>query len=130
MSAEDTVRYLFDAFNRRDVETGLSLLHPEIVFETVSGTVLNDGDPYRGHAGMQQYFAHVREHWRELQVHPVQIRSAGGAVVALGQVSGVGGAGAVQAEPATWIFKFTDGLVSLIQIFSDEQQARRALSGD
>ncbi|HEY1688446.1 MAG TPA: nuclear transport factor 2 family protein [Solirubrobacteraceae bacterium] len=129
-SEERAVSYLFAAFNSRDVEAGLSLLHPEIVFETVSGTVVNDGKPYRGHAGMRQYFADVQKHWHELQVNPVQIRSAGGAVVALGQVSGVGGAGALQAEPATWIFKFKDRLVCSIQIFSDERQAKRALSGD
>jgi ketosteroid isomerase-like protein len=126
----EVVRTLFDAFNGRDVERGLSLLHPEIVFEPVSGAVLNEGEPYRGHDGMRQYFAHVEEHWRELTVKPVQIRAAGVAVVALGHASGEGAGGPLRDAPTTWVFKLRDGLVTSVQIFSDERLARQALAAD
>src|SRR5205807_5602161 len=71
VSDAQIVKRLFDAFNSRDVEAGLAPLHQEIVFEPVSGAVLNEGEPYRGHEGMRRYFAHVDEHWRELQVNPI-----------------------------------------------------------
>jgi ketosteroid isomerase-like protein len=125
-SAEIAQR-LFDAFNARDLQGVLSLLHPEIVFEPVSGAVLNGGRPYCGEEGMRRYFSDMHEHWRELTVNPVHVRAAGEAVVALGQVSGRGAAGSLDAAPTTWIFKFKDGLVSHIQVFSDERLARKAL---
>jgi ketosteroid isomerase-like protein len=118
---------LFDAFNARDLGAALSLLHPDVVFEPVSGAVLNDGEPYRGHDGMRRYFADVRAHWRELTVNPMHLREAGEAVVALGHASGSSAAGALRDAPTTWVFKFDDGLVVHIQIFSDERLAREAL---
>lgn len=118
---------LFDAFNARRLEDTLSLLHPDIVFEPVSGAVLNDGEPYRGHAGMRRYYADVRTHWRELTVNPVHLREAGNAVVALGHVNGASEAGVLRDASTTWVFKFEDGLVTHIQVFSDERLAREAL---
>ena len=123
----EIAQQLFDAFNVRDLDAALALLRPEIVFEPVSGAVLNDGEPYRGHEGMRRYFADVRAHWRELTVNPMHLREAGNAVVALGHVSGVGAAGALRDVPTTWVFKFDEGLVVHIQIFSDERLAREAL---
>ncbi|MGA8364072.1 MAG: nuclear transport factor 2 family protein [Solirubrobacteraceae bacterium] len=124
----ETAQQLFDAFNARDLDGALGLLHPEIVFEPVSGAVLNDGEPYRGHEGMRGYFADVRAHWRELKVDPVHLREAGNAVVALGHASGASEAGVLRDAPATWVFKFDDGgLVLHIQVFSDERLAREAL---
>jgi ketosteroid isomerase-like protein len=118
---------LFDAFNARDLSVALSLLHPEILFEPVSGAVLNDGEPYRGQEGMRRYFLDVQQHWQELTVDPVHLREAGEAVVALGHVSGRSAAGSLQDAPTTWVFKFDGGLVAHIQVFSDERLARRAL---
>lgn len=126
--ADGLVLRLFDAFNRRDLDSALSLLHENIVFEPVSGALLNAGEPYMGHDGIRLYFEHVSEHWQELQVNPIQVRAAGAAVVALGQTSGVGAGGPLVAAPTTWVFKFRDGLVAQIQIFSDERLARRALA--
>ena len=126
-SRTDIAQRLFDAFNARDLDAALSLLAPEIVFEPVSGAVLNDGEPYRGKDGMRRYFADVQAHWRELTVEPVHLREAGEAVVALGHASGAGASGALDGAPTTWVFKFHDGLVAHIQIFSDESLARQAL---
>jgi ketosteroid isomerase-like protein len=128
-SRTEIVQQLFDAFNTRDPNTALSLLHPEIVFEPVSGAVLNGGEPYVGKDGMRQYFADVQEHWQELVVKPVHMRAAGDAVVALGHASGRGPAGSLDDVPATWVFKFDGDLVAHIRIFSDEQLAREALAG-
>jgi ketosteroid isomerase-like protein len=118
---------LFDAFNARDLDVSLSLLHADVVFEPVSGAVLNDGEPYRGHEGMRRYFADVQAHWRELTVNPVHLREAGDAVVALGHANGSSAAGVLRDAPTTWVFKFDDGLVAHIQVFSDERLAREAL---
>ncbi|MGA8352817.1 MAG: nuclear transport factor 2 family protein [Solirubrobacteraceae bacterium] len=128
VDADMLVMRMFDAFNSRDVETSLlPMLHRDVVFEPVSGVVMNKGKPYIGHDGIRLYFRHVAEHWQQLEVNPMQTRRAGTAVVALGQVSGKGPGGILDAVPTTWVFKFRDGLVAQIQIFSDERLARRAL---
>lgn len=123
----EIAQLLFDAFNTRALDATLVLLHPEIVFEPVSGAVLNDGAPYCGHEGMRRYYADVQAHWRELTVDPIHLREAGNAVVALGHVSGASDAGVLREAPTTWVFKFRDGLVAHIQIFSDQRLAREAL---
>ena len=128
VDADMLVMRMFDAFNRRDVEASLlPMLHRDVIFEPVSGVVMNEGKPYVGHEGIRLYFRHVAEHWQQLEVNPIQTRRAGTAVVALGQVSGKGPGGILNAVPTTWVFKFRDGLVAQIQIFSDERLARRAL---
>jgi ketosteroid isomerase-like protein len=109
------------------LDAALSLLHPDVLFEPVSGAVLNDGEPYCGYEGMRRYFADVQAHWRELTVDPMHLREAGDAVVALGHASGSSAAGSLRDAPTTWVFKFDDGLVAHIQIFSDERLAREAL---
>jgi ketosteroid isomerase-like protein len=123
----EIAQLLFDAFNARELDATLVLLHPEIVFEPVSGAVLNDGEPYRGHEGMRRYYADVQAHWRELTVDPIHLREAGNAVVALGHVSGASDAGVLREAPTTWVFKFREDLVAHLQIFSDQRLAREAL---
>jgi ketosteroid isomerase-like protein len=123
----EIAQLLFDAFNARDLDAILALLDPQIVFEPVSGAVLNDGEPYRGHEGMRRYHADVQAHWRELTVQPTHLREAGNAVVALGHVNGASDAGVLRDAPTTWVFKFRDDLVAHIQIFSDQRLAREAL---
>jgi ketosteroid isomerase-like protein len=127
---EEIVVSLFDAFNRRDLDGALEMLHPDVVFEPVTRALLNGGEPYRCHDGMRRYFQDVSRHWHELRVDPVQVRSAGAAVVALGQTSGRGEAGPLTGAPTTWVFKFQEGLVIRIQVFSDERLARKALGVD
>ena len=123
----EIVQQLFDAFNTRDLDAALARLDPEIVFEPVSGAVLNDGKPYVGKDGTRQYFTDVQEHWQELIVKPAHLRAAGDAVVALGHATGKGPAGSLEDVPTTWVFKFAGELVTHIQIFSDERLARQAL---
>ena len=123
----ETAQRLFDAFNARELDGTLALLHPDVLFEPVSGAVLNDGEPYRGHAGMRRYYADVQAHWQQLTVNPVHLREAGNAVVALGHVNGASEAGVLRDAPTTWVFKFDGDLVTHIQIFSDERLAREAL---
>jgi len=118
-------RVLHDS--ERDLADVLELVHPEIVFKPVSAAVIADGEPYCGHDGIRRYLADVETHWLELTVRPVQIRAAGEAVVALGEVTGRGTAGALDRAPTTRVLKFRDRLVIHAQVFSDERLARAAL---
>jgi ketosteroid isomerase-like protein len=127
---EGLAELLFDAFNRRDIAAALKVVHPELVFLPVSAAVMADGEPYLGHEGLRRYMLDVQAHWLELAVHPVQIRAAGEAVVALGQVSGRGPAGTLDGVSTTWVLKFRDNLVVHAQVFSDERPMREAFGLD
>lgn len=130
ISKEDVVARLFDAFSRRDLTGTLELMHPEIVFQPMTAEVTQAGEPYRGHDGIRRYVEDVELHWNELTVKPTQIRAAGRAVVALGNVSGSGPAGSFEDAPTTWVVKFKDDLVWRVQIFSDARYVLEALVGE
>ncbi len=124
---EEVVARLFEAFSRRDLESTLELVHPEVVFEPMTAAVTRAGEPYRGHEGIRRYAQDVESHWEALTVHPAQIRAAGRAVVALGLVSGRGPAGSFQDAPTTWVVRFKDDLVAHVQVFSDARNVVSAL---
>jgi ketosteroid isomerase-like protein len=124
---EEVVARLFEAFSRRELESALALVHPEVVFEPMTAAVTRAGEPYRGHEGIRRYAQDVESHWEVLTVHLAQIRAAGCAVVALGLVSGRGPGGSFQDAPTTWVVKFRDGLVVHAQIFSDARNVVNAL---
>jgi ketosteroid isomerase-like protein len=127
LSKEEVVIRLFEAFSRRDLESTLSLMHPQVVFQPMTAAVTQGGEPYVGHEGMRRYAADVETLWEELTVQPVQIRAAGRAVVVLGMASGRGPGGSFENAPTTWVVKFKDGLVAHAQIFSDERNVIEAL---
>ena len=109
--AEATIRALYDAFARRDVEAALSLTHPEVEFWP-QGTAerAQRADPYCGHDGLRRYFADVAEHWESLRVEPGDFRVAGAGVVAFGTAVGRS-EGRELRQPVIWVWKLRDGLV-------------------
>ena len=127
---EGVVERLFEAFSRRELGSVLSLMHPEIVFQPLTAEVSQAGEPYRGHSGIRRYMEDVERYWEQLSVHPTQIRAAGRAVVALGNVSGCGAGGSFANAPTTWVVKFREGMVSQVQIFSDARYVTAALLGE
>jgi ketosteroid isomerase-like protein len=127
LSKEETVTRLFEAFTRRELTCALGLLDPNVVFQPMTAQVTQAGDPYRGHEGIRRYAADVEAQWDELTLHPTQIRAAGEAVVALGLVSGSGRAGSFENAPTTWVYKFREGLVVHVQIFSEARNVYEAL---
>jgi ketosteroid isomerase-like protein len=127
LANEQTVADLFEAFSGRRQARVLSLLTDDVVFVPMTARVTQAGEPYRGHEGMRRYFADVEAQWTQLTLHPAQIKAAGNAVVALGLVSGRGAAGAFEAAPTTWMFKFRGERVCRIQIFSDAAYVLGAL---
>jgi ketosteroid isomerase-like protein len=127
-SNEDIVRSLFEAFSRRDVQGALRLMHRDVVFQPMTAAVTRGGEPYRGHEGIRRYTEDVERYWQQLTIRLKQIRSAGGAVVALGLVSGRGPGGSFEDAPTTWVVKFKEGVVAHVQIFSDQRYVTSALA--
>jgi ketosteroid isomerase-like protein len=120
-SREQIAARLFDAFNRRDIEGSLELLHPDFDFRPVTAVALRDGEPYLGHDGFREYMDDVERHFDELLVNPTHIRAAGDAVVALGQVSGSAAGVPFDGVATTWMLKFSDDRVIRLHIFADQR---------
>jgi ketosteroid isomerase-like protein len=64
MESENTliVRRCFERINAGDVEGAKELAHPEIEIRTRLTSGLS-GNPYKGHGGVEQYFADLIEDW-------------------------------------------------------------------
>ncbi|HEX2085671.1 MAG TPA: nuclear transport factor 2 family protein [Solirubrobacteraceae bacterium] len=104
-----TVQAIYDAFARRDLDGALAHVSDDVRFEP-SGTARLAGrtEPYRGHAGVREYFADANRLWEELTLHAEDVRSAPGSVVVFGHVEGC-----VDGERLTrrvvWTWRLRDG---------------------
>jgi ketosteroid isomerase-like protein len=114
----DTVRRMFEAFARRDLDATLAQLDPDVTL-TVPATAGLAGrtGPYRGHEGVRQYLSDVEAVWSELELEPLDFRDAAGAVVIFGRVTGRR-APQAQDEPGEtiedsviWTWKLRDGRI-------------------
>ena len=85
----DVVRAIYAAFAARDLEGALAFVSPECEIH-LAGTPRAVGrtEPYRGHAGLREYFADVERVWQELTIHAEDFRVIPGSVIVMGHVAG------------------------------------------
>jgi ketosteroid isomerase-like protein len=104
-----TVRAIYEAFGRRDVEAALEHVADDCVLD-VPGTSERTGrsDPYVGPDGVRQYFADAERAWTALTLHADDIRAAANGVVVFGHIE-------AQVEGRTierrvvWLWQMRDG---------------------
>lgn len=120
------IRKVFAAFARRDVAAVQELLDPEVQFMAPTAELAHGGEPYRGLAGLQEYFADVERVWDELHLTPDTFRQAGDVVLVTGRVWGRGG-GQIVDSSAGWHWRVRDGRVIYVRAFRSGPQAERAL---
>lgn len=111
----ELVEAVYAAFARRDVASALAYLDPDVEI-TLVGTQDRVGrsEPYRGHAGLQEYLADVADVWQELEVHPGQMRVTPGGVVVFGEISGREDGRRVSRR-AIWTWRLREGKVVAIR---------------
>jgi len=114
---------VFEAFNRRDVEAAVALVHEDVEFFAPTAEMANEGRPYVGRAGMRKYHEDVADVWKELEVTPTELREVGDAVLALGRVYGRAEGGYIQDSPAQWVLRFETGLVRWIHVYTNRAAA-------
>jgi ketosteroid isomerase-like protein len=122
-SKTDLARVVFDAFNRRDIESALAVVDEQVEFLAPTAEMANDGKPYVGHAGMRKYYADVAAVWKELEVTPTEIREVDDAVLVLGRVYGRAGGGYIQDSPAQWVMRFRGDRVAWIRVYTNRSAA-------
>jgi ketosteroid isomerase-like protein len=112
----DVVRAVFTAFAARDIDAALPYVSPDCEFE-LKGTADRIGrtKPYRGHAGLREYFADVSRAWDELVLHADDFRAIPGSVIVMGHVEG-----RIDGEPvrrtAVWTWKVSAGLATHVRV--------------
>ena len=105
----DVVRGIYAAFAARDIEAATKLLSPDCELH-LRGTqnLIGREEPYRGHAGMREYYDDVERTWDELTLFANDFRAIPGAVVVMGHVEGK-----IAGEPvkrrSVWTWKVKDG---------------------
>ena len=126
-AAIDLTEALFEAFTARDVEAMIGLLDPEMEFFPIGTARLTGIDaPYRGHDGMQRYFADVDLVWQELRVIPQHYELTDDRVLVTGRVYARDRQGGVIDSPAGWLWVIKDGRFTRGQVFDDPDEARQA----
>ena len=111
-----TVRAIYEAFARRDVEGALAHIDEAVEFRP-TGTQSRAGreEPYRGHDGVRQYFADAAEIWDDLTLHAEDFRAVAGGVVVFGRVEGTSREGPLRA-PAVWIWRVRNGKATSMRV--------------
>jgi ketosteroid isomerase-like protein len=104
-----TVRAIYDAFARRDVESALVHVADDCEVDLpITAELAGRTEPYRGPDGVRQYFADAERIWAELTVYAEDIRAASGGVVVFGHIEGL-----IDGEPvrrrAVWLWQLREG---------------------
>jgi ketosteroid isomerase-like protein len=77
----ELMRRAFAAWNRRDIETALELMDPDV--EWHPNLQLPDVDPiYRGRNGVRRFFKDFMDPWDTITVEPLETTARGDEVVA------------------------------------------------
>jgi ketosteroid isomerase-like protein len=122
----ETIRAGLDALNRRDVDAMLENLHPDC--ELVPLRAVLEGTVYRGHDGLRQWLADMKEDWDELRIDYEELRALdGGRVLVLARFHARGRSSGVSLDqPAAWICELAEGKVTRIRFFADADSAMGA----
>ena len=112
----DVVRAIYAAFAARDLKGAIAHLSEDCELH-LGGTQARIGReyPYRGHAGMREYFADVERTWDDLVLFADDFRAIPGAVVVMGHVEG-----RHRGEPikrnAVWTWKVSQGKATQVRV--------------
>lgn len=126
-AVDELVRRMFDAYNSRDVEALLAVLHPSVRIHSL----ITEGQPadYHGHQGAREWFTAVSDvfdDWSSVidEIRPVADQ---GAAVAF-TVTVTGSASGARIDQSYWQgIRSRDGLVDYVGFFRSEEDALSAL---
>ena len=128
MSQENVERAYrgYDAFNRRDLDTFLEFIDPDVELTTRFGTT--DSDPhYRGHDGVREWWEDVLGVFPDLNFDVVEVRDLGNLMVAAFHLRGHGVDSDAPFEQSLWAAgEWRGGKVVWWQTFGSEAEALKA----
>jgi ketosteroid isomerase-like protein len=123
-NVENTRRGI-DAWNRGDLDEWLAGFAPEAEFHT-TGRFADQG-VYRGRAGLERYWAEIREDIEELSLSVSDMRAIGDRVFFAATGRGRGKRSGVPMEQPIWfVTTFRDGLAVRVESYVDSTEALEA----
>jgi ketosteroid isomerase-like protein len=125
----EVVKAMFAAFADRDLDRVLALADPGVEFWAVTGERAGRTGPYRGHAGLREYFRDIGEVWEELRLTPREFRAAGDLILVTGKVSASSRARTVTGSTG-WIWRVRDGKVVYGRVYASAAEAIAALEAE
>ena len=122
VTREETIRTMFDAANRGDVEGVLTHVDDEI--EAIPLRAAVEDVSYRGHSGVRQFLADNAAIWDDFTVEVEEIRPVGEGFVVLGRMVGEGRVSGVKTEViGAWVVEFRGNRVSYYRTYADRNEA-------
>jgi ketosteroid isomerase-like protein len=111
----EVVKGIYAAFERRDVEAAVGLVSADCELD-LQGTARLAGrrEPYRGHAGLRDYFRDVAAHWENLVLHADDFRAVPGSVIVLGHITGRRDGRDVRRS-SVWTWRVKDGQATSVK---------------
>jgi len=107
------------------VEAFTALMDPELEWTTGLGAV--EGEIFRGHEGVQTYFARLDSAWHEFRLLPDEVRDLGESVLVLGRLEGRGRGGSVPVDaPVGTVWDLRAGKVWRLRAYLDQSKALQA----
>jgi ketosteroid isomerase-like protein len=119
------VKAVFAAFAERDVERVLELIDPEIEFTPVTADFAGRTEPYRGHAGIREYFRDVALVWDDMRLTPHDFREVGGNILVTGRVNARSPARIVDGSTG-WVWRVRNGRVVYGRVYASAADAEEA----
>jgi ketosteroid isomerase-like protein len=121
----DLALLMYEAFNRRDLDACLALMHDEVEIEPRLGAL--EGD-YRGHEGVRRWWSNLLDFLPDYTVEVEELHDLGD--MTLAQIRGRGH-GATSATPVveTWwqAIRWRDGICIWWCNFATEAEARETI---
>lgn len=117
-----------DAVNRRDIETVLAVLDPEVELHPAMAAFLGGrATTYRGHEGIREWLRDQDEAFSESRIDYSEIRDLGERVVAIGHLRVRGReSGAELESPVAWVVTFRNGRMIDLRAFLEPKDALEA----
>jgi ketosteroid isomerase-like protein len=132
MSQENVelARQYFDAFNRWFNEGTFDFyetLDPEV--EWIPMSALLEGNRYRGHDGVRQWFKEMKRDWTSYELRPEDFQDLGDdRVLVLGswRAQGRGGEVPLDFPQAAWLVQYRNRKLVRLQTFTERDKALKA----
>jgi ketosteroid isomerase-like protein len=121
----DLTRALYARWNSGERPDPAEYCDPAVELDSPFSSVT--GEPYRGHAGVEQWMRDVDEQFSQWRVRVDDIRAVGDTVIAIGSVQARGRASGIDFDrPMAWVSAFGDQhRVTRLRIYIDVEQALR-----
>lgn len=126
-----TIRYLYEAFARRDAERVVALFDPQIEWTSAENFIYADYSPYVGTKAVAQLlFGRLLLDWDGFEMLPLEVLGSGEIVIANGRFRGTFRANGARVDAQfVQVFQFRDGKIAKCQMYTDTAQFKEAVSG-